>query len=85
MKRKQIGTFLIVLGLLLVAAALALFCHNRLESSRAYEAAQEILAALDTQLPPAHTARETPDTRERARPPAPATTLLSPSFREKAV
>lgn len=44
------GSLFITLGLLLMAAALALVIYNRWDSYRAYHASQETLDALETQM-----------------------------------
>ena len=46
-----------MLGLLLIAAALALFVYNRLDADRAEEASYEILVQLEDDLPPVHPPR----------------------------
>ena len=54
MMRKRIGSVILILGLLLLAAALALFAYNLADGRRADSAAQEILSKLQEQMPDAH-------------------------------
>ena len=49
MKRK--GSVLIVLGVLLIAAALGLVCYNLMEQTAAAEASEQALVFLDAQIP----------------------------------
>ena len=58
MMRKRFGTFFLILGLLLIAAALVLFVYNRVDANRAGEASYEILTHLEDDLPPLHPARD---------------------------
>ena len=54
MMRKRIGSILFILGLLLLAAALALFAYNLIDGRRADQAAQTILSELQEQMPAIH-------------------------------
>lgn len=51
MKIRKKGTILIIAGLLLLSAALALFCYNLWDARRADTAAQTVVARLEAQLP----------------------------------
>ena len=50
-KRKRTGTACIVIGLLLMAAALSLTLYNRWDANRADRAAQEVVTKLKAEIP----------------------------------
>lgn len=50
MKRSKIGNILIILGLLLLGAALGLFAYNRLQSANARAASQQVIRQIVSQL-----------------------------------
>lgn len=52
--RRRIGNAFLILGLLLIAAALALFVYNRIDGARAAKASDAILVKLDDEIPPVH-------------------------------